>query len=161
MGRYQAMKYFDKELKIKKLKWLVIFDDIKSTDERRRLATSKIGPASGPCSLTATSEGSLATVALDGDDDGAPPLSSSSHPPVQAFIYCRPTSARRHRLPCRCFRLLHLHSVRCRRDWQMRTGEEDMDGAMTDCGGRGEKRAEAWWQRRGRQPFGSASTSIF
>ena len=33
MGRYEVMKYFDKEVKIKKLTWSVIFEDAKSTDE--------------------------------------------------------------------------------------------------------------------------------
>ncbi len=33
MGRYEAMKYFDKEVKIKKLTWLVIFDNIKAGGE--------------------------------------------------------------------------------------------------------------------------------
>jgi hypothetical protein len=32
------------------------------------------------------------------------------------------------------------------------TAGEDMDGAMADCGGRGEKRVEAWRQRRWRRP---------
>ena len=32
------------------------------------------------------------------------------------------------------------------------TAREDMDGAMADCGGRGEKRAEARQQRRWRRP---------
>jgi hypothetical protein len=38
MGPYEAMKYFDKEVKIMKLTWSVIFDNVKLTDERRRLA---------------------------------------------------------------------------------------------------------------------------
>jgi hypothetical protein len=79
-----AAHIFEKEVKIKTLTWLVIFDYVKSMDEQRRLATSNIGPASGPRSPTATSEGSLArmvALALDGDDDGASPSSSSSHPP--------------------------------------------------------------------------------
>jgi len=33
MGQYEAMKYFNKEVKIKKLTWMVIFEDAKSTDE--------------------------------------------------------------------------------------------------------------------------------
>ena len=91
MGRYEVMKYYDKEVKIKKLTWSVIFEDAKSADEGRRLATSKIGPACGPCSLTTTSQGSLATAALDGDDNGAPPSSSSSKPPpMHAYISCHP-----------------------------------------------------------------------
>jgi hypothetical protein len=60
-------------------------DVLKSTDERRHLATSKIGPASGPCSLTATLEGSLATAALDGDNnDVVSPSSSSGNDRVTA-----------------------------------------------------------------------------
>ena len=33
MGRYEAMKYLNKEVKIKKLTWSVIFEDANSTDE--------------------------------------------------------------------------------------------------------------------------------
>ena len=33
MGQYETMKYFDKDAKIKKLTWLVIFDDIKAGEE--------------------------------------------------------------------------------------------------------------------------------
>ena len=44
-------------------------------------------------SIRATLEGSLATAALDGDNDGALPSSSSSHPP-HAHLCRRPTSAR-------------------------------------------------------------------
>ena len=89
-----AAHIFDKEVKIKTLTWLVIFDYVKSMDEQRRLATSNIGPASGPRSPTATSEGSLArmvALALDGDDDGASPSSSSSHPPHARLHILPPT----------------------------------------------------------------------
>jgi hypothetical protein len=33
MGRYEAMKYLNKEVKIKKLTWWVIYGDANSTDE--------------------------------------------------------------------------------------------------------------------------------
>jgi hypothetical protein len=33
MGRYEVMKYYDKEVKIKKLTWSVIFEDAKLMDE--------------------------------------------------------------------------------------------------------------------------------
>ena len=167
LGRYEAMIYFDKEVKIKKLKWSVIFDDVKSTDERRCLVTSKIGPASGPCSPTATSEGSLATAALDGVDDGVPPSSSSSHPPhARLHIlppppplppphFCPPPSPAVPPLPPPPPALGYTHMVEAggiSEGGRATASGEDMDGALADCGGRGEKRAEARRQRRWRRP---------
>jgi hypothetical protein len=48
MGQYEAMKYFDKEVKIKKLTLLVIFDNVKLTDERFPTAISKGSLATAP-----------------------------------------------------------------------------------------------------------------
>jgi hypothetical protein len=40
MGHYEAIKYFDKEAKIKKLTWMVlIFNDVKGSKSARRMWT--------------------------------------------------------------------------------------------------------------------------